>query len=210
MVRWIARPLVRRHVSPDVVTLAGMLVSAGVPLLAWVGGGWPLAAAVVALLAAVVDGVDGAVAVADGSGSAWGRVLDPLADRVSDLLFLGALWLLGAPGWLCVALGALTLLHESVRSSGMVAGMRGVGAVTVWERPSRVIVTIAVCLACGAAALLPLPGWVTVEGLATAGTAVGLALAVGGFAHLTWQVRGQLSGRSDQVGDDAGREGHQG
>ncbi|MFY0406430.1 CDP-alcohol phosphatidyltransferase family protein [Solicola sp. PLA-1-18] len=197
MVRWFAAPLVRRGVTPDAVTLTGVAVSAVVPLLAWAGDGWLLLAAVVALAAAVVDGIDGAVAVATDTASAWGRVLDPLADRVSDLLFLTALWLLGSPAWLCVLLGALTLLHESVRSSGVAAGLDGVGAVTVWERPSRVIVTIVVSLACGSAAVLPLPGWAPADPvglLASAGAAVGLVLAVVGFVHLVVAVRRQLRG----------------
>ena len=67
-------------------------------------------------------------------------MLDPLADRVSDLLLLAVLVVLGAPLGLVAGLAAVTLLLESLRSSAQVAGMAGPGAVTVWERPSRVIV----------------------------------------------------------------------
>ena len=57
-----------------------------------------------------------------------------------------ALWLLGAPGWVCVVAGVLTGLLEYVRASAIAAGMPGIGVVTVWERPTRIIV-IAVGLA---------------------------------------------------------------
>ncbi|MGK2854526.1 MAG: hypothetical protein ACSLE3_10595, partial [Microbacteriaceae bacterium] len=47
---------------------------------------------------------------------------------------------LGAPAWLGVSLALLTLLLESVRAHAQATGMQGPGALTSWERPSRVIV----------------------------------------------------------------------
>ncbi|MEI5674757.1 MULTISPECIES: CDP-alcohol phosphatidyltransferase family protein [unclassified Nocardioides] len=189
-----ARPLARRRVRPDTVTLAGVLLSALVPLLAGLGGAWPLAATVVLVVAAVLDGVDGALAAQTGTDSAWGRVLDPLADRCSDLLLVVALVVLGAPGWLGAGLAVTTLLLESVRSSGQVAGLAGAGAITVWERPSRVIVpafATALCAAewaareVGVTLLSPVDGPV----LATCAAAIGLLLALVGLAHVTLAVR---------------------
>jgi CDP-diacylglycerol--glycerol-3-phosphate 3-phosphatidyltransferase len=70
-------------------------------------------------------------------------VLDAVADRVGDLVFLGALYAAGAPAWSCVAGGVLMLLQEYLRARATAAGMTEVGVVTVWERPTRVIVTAA-------------------------------------------------------------------
>jgi len=129
-------PLARRGVPPWVLTVLSGLCGVAVPL--WVLGGFPLVGAVSAVLCAVLDGLDGAVAVLTDTATAWGRVLDPLVDRIGDVAFLVALVLAGAPGWLAVGVGVSTLLQESVRAS---ARLPDVGVVSVWERPSRVIVT---------------------------------------------------------------------
>lgn len=176
----IARPLAR-SVSPDVVTGLGVLVVVAAVAVAAAGGAWPLLAAVLVVAGAVLDGVDGAVASLRGGGTAWGRVLDPAADRVSDLLLVAALYVVGAPGWACVALGTATLLLEGVRSSAQVAGLDGPGTITVWERPSRVIVTVLGLLV--AVALPSQVVWV-----AWVGTAVALA----GLAQLVVAVRRAL------------------
>ena len=48
------------------------------------------------MLAGLLDNVDGAVAVLTGRATAWGAVLDAVADRVGDLALVGALLLAGA------------------------------------------------------------------------------------------------------------------
>ncbi|KQT94680.1 hypothetical protein ASG49_07575 [Marmoricola sp. Leaf446] len=197
LVHRCARPLARRGTGPDAVTLAGVAVSALAPLLAALPDAWPLLALVAVLLAAVLDGVDGALAAQTGAASAWGRVLDPAADRVSDLLLLVLLVVLGAPLWLVALLGAVTLLLESVRSSAQVAGMTGPGAVTAWERPSRVIVAVLavlVHLAVLSARALGVQLLPTVDGseVVTVLAAVALALALVGLAVLLRAVRRAL------------------
>jgi len=194
IVHRLTAPLAARHVPPGRVTAAGLVVSAAVPLLAWCGAGWPLLAVPVVVLAGLLDGIDGALARADGSASAWGSVLDDLADRCSDLLMIAALALLGAPAWLCVAGGALTLLLESVRASARSAGLVGIGALTVWERPSRIIVVAFASGLCGIAALLgtSADGWI-----ATGAAGIAALLAAVSFVHLTVAVRRQL--RADGV-----------
>lgn len=196
-----ARPLARRGVRPDTVTVTAVLVTAVAAGLAALGNGWPLPALVVLVGAAVLDGVDGALAAQTGAASRWGSVLDPLADRVADLLALLALVALAGFAGLAVALGVaagvLTLLLESVRSTAQVAGMTGPGAVTVWERPSRVIVASFGFLACGIAwaarrsgvDLLPA---VDQPALATTALVVAVALGAAGFVRLLVAVRRAL------------------
>ena len=72
-----------------------------------------------------------------------------VADRVADALFLLALWLAGATAWVCVSAGALTGLLEYARARATAAGMTEIGVVTVWERPTRVIVTALFLLGVG-------------------------------------------------------------
>ncbi len=141
LVYLFARPLARLRVSPNVVTLAGLIVAAGAAGLARASGGWLFLAAVAVVASGLLDGLDGAVAVLTGRTSAVGFVLDSVVDRCADLAFLLALWWVGAPAGACAGAGALTLLQEYLRARAVAGGMAEVGVVTVWERPTRVIVT---------------------------------------------------------------------
>lgn len=150
LVRWwlaiayaVARPLAAARVPPDLVTIAGLLLT-GVAALLASGDGWLLlGAAVLVVLAGLFDSLDGAVAVLRDRVTRWGAVLDAVADRVGDLMMVLALGLAGAPWQVCVLGGALMFLLEYARARAAVAGMTEVGVVTVWERPTRVIVTAA-------------------------------------------------------------------
>ena len=180
IVHRVARPLARRRVPPWVLTGASAVLGVAVPLAVLAGRWGALAGAVLAVACALLDGLDGAVAVLTDTASAWGRVLDPLVDRIGDVAFLVALVLAGAPGELAVGVGVLTLLQESVRAS---AGLPDVGVVSVWERPSRVIVTS-----------LGLLGTVVSPGLPAATIAVSIAavLAVVGFTQVVVTVYRRL------------------
>lgn len=145
----VARPLAAARVPPDVVTSCGVIASAGVLVVAGLGGGWLLLAAGLAVLAGLLDNLDGAVAVLRDRVSAYGTILDSTCDRVSDLFLVAALWAAGAPALACVLGGALMLVQEHIRASAAAAGMREVGVVTVWERPTRVIVTSTFLAAAG-------------------------------------------------------------
>lgn len=190
--RWLslahtaARPLAARGVSPDVLTLWGVLLSAAVPAIAGHGGHWPLLAVAVVVVSGLVDNLDGAVAVLSGRTTRWGFVLDSLADRLSDALYLLALWLLGAPGPVCVAGGGLMVLQEYARARAGNAGMGEIGVVTVWERPSRVILTAFLLLGCGL-----LPSWA--DGIATSGALAWVCLGAAGLTQLLVVVRRTLT-----------------
>lgn len=180
-----ARPLARLGIAPDVVTWAGAVVSAGVVGLAALGGRWPLLAVIVVVLSGLVDNLDGAVAALTDRATAFGYVLDSLVDRLSDGCYLVALWLLGAPAWLCVLGGVVTVLHEYLRARAGNAGMGEIGVVTVAERPTRVIVT-AFAL-CGAGVLPAHAGQAV-----TLGAAAWLAVGTVGFCQLCLAVRKAL------------------
>jgi phosphatidylglycerophosphate synthase len=139
----LARPFARAGVSPDAVTIGALLIAGIAPLVA---AGDPgvigllLIAAVVAGTG-LLDGVDGAVAIMRGRVTRWGSVLDSFADRVSELLYLLTLHLLGAPLEV-IALGAvLSTLQEYVRARAGMAGMTSIVVVTLFERPTRIALT---------------------------------------------------------------------
>jgi archaetidylinositol phosphate synthase len=167
------------HVPPDVLSAAGVALLVGGWALAVVGPPWTAVTALLVVLAGVADGLDGAVALATGRARPLGAVLDAVADRLGDLLLAAVLVALGAPvGW-AVGVAAATFLHEYLRARAQSVGMPGVGAVTVAERPTRLIVVV--LAACGSAVFpagVPAVGWawgttfaVTWAGLATVGLA---------------------------------------
>src|SRR5262244_2015619 len=138
-----ARPL--RAVPPLALTAAGLVTGW---LAVWPAAlGWPLPAAVAVLAGAGFDALDGAVAVLAGRESVFGAVVDSVADRLTELAYGVALWLAGAPGWLCGAVVGVGWLHEYLRERAAA----GVLAVTVAERPTRVLCAFFALIAATAA-----------------------------------------------------------
>jgi len=179
----VARPVAAAGVPPDAVTVVGVLVAALSLWPAAPGGQWLLVSAAVVVLAGLLDNVDGAVAVLTGRATAWGAVLDAVADRIGDLAFVGTLLLAGAHPALCAAGAALMLLQEYLRARAAAAGMAEVGVVTLWERPTRIVVTAAFL---ASAAFLGDP-WPDL------GAAVWVALGAVGLVQLAVAVRRRLS-----------------
>jgi len=188
----LAAPLGRAGVVPAAVTAAGLLLCLATPLVAVRHGGWPVLAGALVVLAAVADTVDGALAVVTGRTSRLGYLYDSLADRVGEAAWLLALYPLGVPVPLLVGCGALAWLHEYARARATAAGMAEVGAVTVAERPTRVIVATAALVCAGVAGLVR----PDLAGLAaTVATGVGTALGLVGAAQLLRAVHRALAGR---------------
>lgn len=179
----------RQGVTPVAVTLAGVLLCLAVPLAALAGVPGLAVGAVLVLLAAAADGLDGAVAVITGRVTRSGFVYDSIADRIGEAAWLTALWLGGVPGWLAVAAGAASWLHEYLRARAANAGMPDIGAVTVGERPTRVSVTITALVLAPLAAVVS-PAW-TVPVLVVA-AAIWLILQTAGLVQLAAAVRAAL------------------
>ncbi|MFC8620558.1 CDP-alcohol phosphatidyltransferase family protein [Micromonospora purpureochromogenes] len=179
----------RLRISPTAVTVAGVLLCLCVPLFSVRSVDGPIVGALFVLLASVADSVDGAVAVATNRTTRLGYVYDSLADRLGEIAWLAAFWLVGAPGVLVVAGGALSWLHEYVRARAVAAGMRDIGAVTVGERPTRVCVALVGLLLAGLTGLID-PD--LAAGTITMATAVWVLLAGFGLGQLLSTVRRAL------------------
>ncbi|KDN17237.1 CDP-diacylglycerol--glycerol-3-phosphate 3-phosphatidyltransferase [Amycolatopsis rifamycinica] len=194
----LARPVL--GVPPDVLTACGVLSALAAIWLTALGGDalWAALAAIVAT--GVFDGLDGAVALRTGRARPLGAVLDAASDRLTELCFVAVLLVLGAPAAWCAAMAAALLLHEYVRARAQVAGMRGAGAITVSERPTRLVVTaVAVTGAALAPAGTPWTGWPW----GTTCAVVGTGLSLIGLAHLGVGVALAL-GRNGRAGRDSG------
>jgi phosphatidylglycerophosphate synthase len=148
--RPIGRSLARIGVGPNTITVTGVVVQVGV---AWaIVAGRLLVAGLLAVVAAVADTVDGAVAKARGNTDDLGALLDSTADRLSDaLFFVPVAWLYGvAPDparrdqrW--VAAVALAGLVASFLVSYVKARAEGLGLecnVGIAERAERLILMI--------------------------------------------------------------------
>jgi archaetidylinositol phosphate synthase len=183
LVRVLAAGPVAR-IPPDVLSVAGVLALAA----AWAAVvlGWPISVLPLVLAAGVLDGLDGAVALRTGRARPLGALVDSVADRLGDVILGAILVALGGPAPGVVAAVALVMLLEYVRARAQAVGMPGVGAVTVAERPTRLIV---VALAAGGIAVLP--AGVPPVGWSWGGmfTIVWIAVGVVGLAQLLWGVR---------------------
>jgi CDP-diacylglycerol--glycerol-3-phosphate 3-phosphatidyltransferase len=185
LVHALATPLARRGIAPDALTGWGLLIGLAVPAVVVGGGRWPLLAILPLALSGLADGLDGAVAVLAGRASRFGAVLDSVADRVAEAAIVAALWPLGAPGWLCAAGAGLAWLPEYARARAAAVGMTELAVLTVFERPTRFVLTAFLLLGCG---LLPARAGV----IAAAGAAAWAALGAAALAQLLIVTRRRL------------------
>ncbi|MGY1603429.1 CDP-alcohol phosphatidyltransferase family protein [Geodermatophilus sp. SYSU D00815] len=186
----LARPLA--GLPPLLATALGLLVAAGAAGLAVPGGGWLVLAGLLVGLSGLLDSLDGALAIATGRASRRGFVLDSAVDRLTEAAYAAALWVAGAPGWLAAAFGALCWLPDYLRARAGQAGVAETGAISVFERPTRVALT---GFTLGGAGVLALAG---AGGLAddvtTAGAVAGALLGVVAVAQLGVSLRRALGG----------------
>ena len=120
------------RVSPNVLTILGLL-SAGMTALTattW----WAVFFLVFSLFC---DGIDGSVAIFQKRDSAWGATLDSVVDRISEAFWLYALYAIGVPAYLCIALWLVASIQEYMRARVSSLGVKDLGLVTITERPVR-------------------------------------------------------------------------
>jgi phosphatidylglycerophosphate synthase len=182
----LARPLA--GLPPVVVTALGLLAAAASIGPSLAGGPWLMAAGVLVGLSGLLDSLDGALAIGTGRASRWGFVLDSAVDRLTEAAYAGALWAAGAPGWLAVAFGALCWLPDYLRARAGQAGVSETGALSVWERPTRVIMTGLILVGAGAVTGLGAADLVVVSG-----TAAGALLGVVAVVQLGFSIRTRLT-----------------
>ena len=120
------------RISPNVLTLLGLLSAAMTALTApsW----WAVLFLVFSLFC---DGIDGSVAIFQKRESAWGATLDSVVDRISEAFWLYALYVIGIPAWLAIALWSIAAFQEYARAKLSSLGVRDIGVVTPAERPVR-------------------------------------------------------------------------
>ena len=188
----LARPLA--GMPPVVATAAGLVVAAAAVVPAAAGGAWLIAAGLLVGLSGLLDSLDGALAIGAGRASQRGFVLDSVVDRLTEVAYAGALWAAGAPGWLVVVFGALCWLPDYVRARAGQAGVDRTGPISLWERPTRVVMAALTLGGAGVVSGLEVRG---VDGdvlTVTSGAAVGALLGAVATVQLGWWLRSELAG----------------
>jgi CDP-diacylglycerol--glycerol-3-phosphate 3-phosphatidyltransferase len=143
----VARPLARAGVSPNMVTVAALVMAVvAVPLAAVDGWTGPAAACVAVTLSGLLDSLDGAVAEQAGRTTRVGFLLDSALDRLADAAFPAALAVAAGgrtAAWVAVGATAACWWLEYIRARGSLAGVGDDGrqVVTPGERPTRIILT---------------------------------------------------------------------
>ena len=128
--------------SPNALTAAGLIAAIAMALS---NNTW-LALALLAL-SLYFDGIDGSVAIIQRRASERGGVLDSIADRIAEALWLYASHRAGLPLWAALPLWAIASTQEYARARLASLGWREIGIVTICERPVRAIATAFILLA---------------------------------------------------------------
>lgn len=129
---YLVQPLIFFRFTPNLVTMIAPLL-AGAALL--VEDNFQIALLVLASL--MVDGFDGAVAIIRKKISAVGGVWDGIVDRVTELLWIGALYYAGISPAALLVIWVLVATQEYGRAKLTHVLGNVLGTVTICERPVR-------------------------------------------------------------------------
>jgi CDP-diacylglycerol--glycerol-3-phosphate 3-phosphatidyltransferase len=149
--------LAKLGLSPDLLTLAGMIFAAGGAVL--IGLGYLQEAVILLVASGLPDLFDGALARSSGKASQRGAFFDSVADRVSDALFIGGIGWYLANGKdprlavLALALMAVTFLVSYQRSKAESLGLQARGGLV--ERAERYVL-FGIALIGGNVTLVPM------------------------------------------------------
>lgn len=143
----VVRLAIALHLTPNTITVIGLLITIAASIM--VANGMLLLGAAVLTAGSLLDAVDGALARAQGGGTAFGGFLDSTLDRAGEAtLFIGiGAWMLtslGAPTWPMLALmlalaGSFLVSYSHARAEGI-----GLAAnVGLAPRTERLVLVIA-------------------------------------------------------------------
>lgn len=184
----MARGLARLGASPALVTIIGLVVCLFVPAIAAQRGAWAILSGGLVLVAGILDGLDGAIAVLSRRVTRFGYVYDGVVDRVGEAAWLLAFWVVGTPGWLVAITVCLVLLHEYLRMRAVAAGVASAAA-TLAERPIRVLICALGLALAGASGFV---SGALAAGAGTLAVAIWLLLGAVGFLQLFAAVQRDL------------------
>ena len=130
----ISRPLVRIKVSPNVLSILGVIAA----VFTYTEARRDYCIALLAL-SLVSDGIDGTVAILSGKASTRGAMVDAVCDRLGETLWALAFYKLGAPAWIVGTAWVFAFTQEYARARIAGLGDYRIDVVTFAERPVRAI-----------------------------------------------------------------------
>jgi len=139
----------------------------------------------------LLDGLDGAVAIAHNKASTFGGVFDSVMDRFNEAAALLTLLILADFKPIALSLIALmfVMVQEYARPRARAAQPALIERVTLWERPTRIIVAIAGLVVAQAAAAFTN---IHVQDVISATLVLWIAFGVVGLWQLISDIRKQL------------------
>ncbi len=171
------------RVRPAAVTVMGLALTGTAIYAASRAGIWMIAAALLVLAGVFANTVDTAVGLQNPRTTRLSIIREAVAARLAEVAWLTAFWVVGVAGFVVVACGVVTWLHEYLRTQALVAGASRVSVQSIGDRPTRA----------GAAVVgLGLAGLAGPEldaGILTVASAAWLLLGVLGFSQLAGAVR---------------------
>lgn len=129
---FLSTPLVRLRISPNALSLMGVVAS----IFTYTEAHRKYAVAILAL-ALLSDGIDGTVAILSGKESKRGAMVDAISDRIGETFWALALYKVGAPAWIVASAWLLAFTQEYARARIAGLGDYRVDVVTIAERPVR-------------------------------------------------------------------------
>lgn len=138
----ISRILLKSGVTPNMVTAAGLFMSAIAGLIAM--SGHLYAGIFLFMLGACLDAVDGSFARVSGLSTEFGRYFDSICDRLSELVFITGAVIGGVPvSAFAVIAGSFTLMASRIYNH-----RKGLDSnAAMFGRPERLILLIVGLLA---------------------------------------------------------------
>lgn len=128
----LSAPLVRLRISPNLLSLIGVIAS----IFTYLEAQRNFAVFILAL-SLLSDGVDGTVAILSGKEGKRGAMVDAICDRIGETFWALAFYAVGAPAWIVASAWLFAFTQEYARARIAGLGDFRIDLVTIAERPVR-------------------------------------------------------------------------
>jgi len=129
---YLVRPLAKLRVTPNMLSIAGLIF--GIALYLNAQNPWAIGLLVASLLC---DGIDGSLAIITNKASKWGAALDSILDRTTEVFWVLTFISIGGNEYIVIGAAVLAFAQEYLRARAGGLGLTEVGVVTIAERPVR-------------------------------------------------------------------------
>jgi len=188
-------------VTPTSLVVIGLACGLATPFVAQFGGRWLFAATILVVVTFFCDRWYPAVLERVGKPTRRSLVFVPVVARLVEVAWLYGFWRLGVPAGVVIAAGAISLLHEYIRSRAQIAGLREIAIPTLGERASRNWSALA---GYGVGGVIALASTSITEGMATGIVTIAaiawLLLGILGFVQLMIVVSAALRNNAPSSG----------